>query len=287
MATCYRHPDRETNVSCSNCGRPICPDCMTSTPVGMRCPECSRQRTQVRNPIGAPGGNDVPATYAIIGLCVAAFVAELAGGADLAGLGTSSVATDGGLIAYGQTIAGDTLGVAEGQPYRLVTAAFLHAGVLHLALNMFAVYVLGSLLEPAIGTRRFVGIYAVSVLAGSFGALVLDPLELTVGASGGVFGLMAAAFLIARSRGLDELASQIGFFVVLNLVFTFSVDGISVGGHLGGLAGGALAALLINTVERRRMANANAIELGGMLALCAIAVVGGLIAADAGVPAGL
>ena len=92
---------------------------------------------------------------------------------------------------------------------------------------MFALYVLGTLLEPAIGTARFVGIYLVSILGGAFGALLLDPTELTVGASGGIFGLMAAAFLIARDRGLDELASQIGFFVVINLVFTFSISGIS------------------------------------------------------------
>ena len=108
---------------------------------------------------------------------------------------------------------------------------------------MFALYVLGTLLEPAIGTARFVGIYVVSILGGAFGALLLDPTELTVGASGGIFGLMAAAFLIARDRGLDELASQVGFFVVINLVFTFSIPGISIGGHIGGLVGGALAAL--------------------------------------------
>ena len=91
---------------------------------------------------------------------------------------------------------------------------------------MFALYILGTLLEPAIGTARFVGIYVVSILGGAFGALLLDPTELTVGASGGIFGLMAAAFLIARDRGLDELASQIGFFVIINLVFTFSIPGI-------------------------------------------------------------
>ncbi len=87
---------------------------------------------------------------------------------------------------------------------------------------MFALYVLGTLLEPAIGTARFVGIYVASILGGAFGALLLDPTEITVGASGGIFGLMAAAFLIARDRGLDELASQVGFFVIINLVFTFS-----------------------------------------------------------------
>jgi membrane associated rhomboid family serine protease len=275
MATCYRHPQRETNVSCSNCGRPICPDCMTSTPVGMRCPECAQQRTRVRNPVGAATGSDAPATYVIIALCVAAFVAELAAG------GTSAV-EGGGRVIRDFALFGPA--VADGEPYRIVTSAFLHAGLLHLGLNMFALYILGTLLEPAIGTPRFVAIYAASILGGSFVALLLDPNELTVGASGGIFGLMAAAFLIARHRGLDQLASQIGFFVVLNLVFTFSIPNISIGAHLGGLAGGALAALLVTSIERRRLPNSGAIEIGGMLALCAVAVVGSLLAADASVP---
>jgi len=152
---------------------------------------------------------------------------------------------------------------------------------------MFALYILGSLLEPAIGTLRFLGIYAVSVLAGSFLVMVIDPGELTVGASGGIFGLMAAAFLIARSRGLDELATQIGFFVILNLVFTFSANSISVGAHIGGLIGGAIAAFMVAQLDRRRLANARAIELGGLAVLCVVCVVGGLLAAEAYVPAGL
>jgi membrane associated rhomboid family serine protease len=257
---------------------------MTSTPVGMRCPECARQRTQVRNPVGVAGRSDAPATYALVGVCIAAFVAEIAGGADLLdGRPPGTVMVDGGLIAYARD-AGGLVGVAEGQAYRIVTSAFLHSGLLHLGLNMFALYILGSLLEPAIGSARFVGIYAVSILAGSFGALLLDPNELTVGASGGIFGLMAAAFLIARHRGLDELASQVGFFVVINLVFTFSIPGISIGGHLGGLVGGGLAALLMTMLERRGTRNAKLIEGVGMVALCAIAVAGALLAADAAVP---
>lgn len=287
MQTCYRHPDRETNVSCSNCERPICPDCMTSTPVGMRCPECARQRTRVRDPRGAAGRSDAPATYVLIGLCVAAFLAEIVSGADLLGGGAAgSVVADGGLFASSIGANGEPVGVAQGELYRIVTAAFLHSGILHLGLNMLALYVLGTLLEPAIGTARFVGIYAVSILAGSFGALLLDPDQLTVGASGGIFGLMAAAFLIARHRGLDELASQVGLFVVLNLVFTFSIPNISIGGHLGGLLGGGMAALLINTFDRRAAANAKAIEAIGLVALCALAIAGSIVAAESGVPSG-
>jgi membrane associated rhomboid family serine protease len=251
---------------------------MTSTPVGMRCPECARQRTQVRNPTGVAGRTDAPATYAIIALCVAAFLAELAGGGSDSFTGGGSVLRDGGLTAGA---------VADGEVYRVVTSAFLHAGLLHLGFNMFALYILGTLLEPAIGTPRFIGVYAVSVLGGALGSLVLDPNELTVGASGGIFGLMAAAFLIARQRGLDELASQIGFFVIINLVITFSVPHISIGGHLGGLLGGGLAALLIGAVEQRRLPNARVIEAVGMIVLCAVAFGAALIAADSGAPATL
>ncbi len=248
---------------------------MTSTPVGMRCPECARQRTKVRNPTGIAGRSDAPATYVLIVLCVAAFLAEMASG------GASSFEGGGELIRDGGLTAG---AVADGEIYRVITSAFLHAGLLHLGFNMFALYILGTLLEPAIGTARFVGIYAVSIIGGALGALALDPNELTVGASGGIFGLMAAAFLIARHRGLDELASQVGFFVVINLVITFSIPNISIGGHLGGLIGGGLAALMLTTLERRRVPNAKLIEALGLIALCAIGFVGALLVADSGAP---
>src|ERR671922_368903 len=243
MPACYRHPGRETNVACSNCGRPICPDCMTVTPVGMRCPECARQRTTARGIGSGLRAGTAPATYALIALNVAAFVAELAGGGSAASIqGGGTVIDDAGL---------NGPDVADGEVWRIVTAGFLHAGPLHIALNMFALFILGTLLEPGIGTARFLGVYFISLLAGSFGALLLDPNETTVGASGAIFGLMSAAFIVARHRGLEQLASQIGFYVVLNLVFTFGVPGISVGGHLGGLIGGGLAALLITYGERR------------------------------------
>jgi membrane associated rhomboid family serine protease len=257
---------------------------MTSTPVGMRCPECARQKTQVRNPVGAAGRNDAPATYAIMAICVAAFVAEIASGGTIGG-GGGTVTERGGLFAYGLNSAGDTIGVAFGQPYRLVTAAFLHAGLIHIGFNMFALYILGNLLEPAIGTARFVGIYAVSVLSGSFLVMVMDPNQLTVGASGGIFGLMSAAFLIARDRGLDQLASQIGLFVIINLAFTFGANNISIGGHIGGLVGGAIAALVVNQLDRRRIPNAKTLEYAALAALCVLAVAGGIIAAESSVPA--
>jgi membrane associated rhomboid family serine protease len=277
MPACYRHPGRETNVGCSNCGRPICPDCMTVTPVGMRCPECARERTRVhRTPSGIATGA-APVTYALIALNVVAFLIELAGGGSGALDGGGDVMSDFGL--FGPA-------VEDGEWYRIVTCGFLHAGLLHLGFNMFALYFLGMLLEPAIGSWRFAGIYAVSLLGGSFGALLLDPLELTVGASGAVFGLMAAGFIVARNRGLDEIASQIGFFVVLNLVITFSVSNISVGGHLGGLIAGGLAAMAM-VVGERRGRDGRLFEVGAMLALGVIAVAGAMIAAADSVPSGL
>ncbi len=264
MAVCYRHPSRETNVSCSNCGRPICPDCMTVTPVGMRCPECARQRTQVRRIGAGLRSGAAPATYALIAINVAAFVAELAGG------GAAGFQA-GGTIIHDFGLNGPA--VADGDWWRIVTAGFLHAGFLHIALNMFALFILGTLLEPGIGTPRFLGVYFVSLLAGSFGALLLSPNETTVGASGAIFGLMSAAFIIARHRGIEQLASQIGFYVILNVVFTFGVSGISVGGHLGGLVGGALAGLLIVFSERRARRPVE-LEVLGMAALAAISVAG-------------
>ena len=278
MPACYRHPDRETNVACSRCARPICPDCMISTPVGMRCPECARERTQVR-PVSFSGlgSGAATATYALIGLNAIVFVAGLLGGGGAGSLdGGGSLIDDGGVNAFAIEI--------QGEWWRIVTGGFLHAGPLHLLLNMVALFFLGSLLEPAVGTARFLGIYFVSLLAGSCGALLLDPNALTVGASGAVFGLMSAGFIMARRRGMEDLASQIGLYVVLNLVFTFSVPNISVGGHIGGLIGGAVAALVVVWFEHRRMSRRLPVELAALALLAALAVAGCLAAADAGIP---
>src|SRR5689334_13324445 len=260
MAVCYCHPGRETNVACSNCGRPICPDCMPPTPVGMRCPECAGHTTPVKRLGTGLAAGRAPATYALIAINVAFFVAEVASGGS-AGLGFAT----GGSVVRNLALFGPK--VADGEWYRIVTGGFLHAGLLHIAFNMFALFILGSLLEPAIGMPRFLGIYGVSLLAGSCGALIVTPDALTVGASGAIFGLMSAAFIIARHRGLEQIAGQIGFYVILNLVFTFSVSGISVGGHIGGLIGGALAALLIAFGERR--GGGAPLEALGMLVLSA------------------
>ena len=242
MATCYRHPDRETGVSCSNCDRPICPDCMTATPVGMRCPECARQRTKVTTGTRSFGRSTAaPAAYTLIAVNALVFLAEIAGGT-------------GGFDASGSVVNDFALrgtAIADGEWYRIVTGGFLHAGPVHLLFNMFALYVLGSLLEPSIGTPRFVFLYGASLLAGALGALLLtDAADNTVGASGAIFGIFGAAFVIARGRGLDAIAGQIGLLLLINLALTFGIPGISIGGHLGGLAGGVLCALAIVAGDR-------------------------------------
>jgi len=271
--TCYRHPDRETGVSCSSCGRPICPDCMTPTPVGMRCPECTKERTKVVRGVGqsSSGFAQAPATFTLIAINVVAYLIEIAAG-------SGGLNNPGGSVVVNFGIFGPA--VADGEWYRLFTGAFLHASIIHIGFNMLLLFLLGRMLEPALGTPRFLLLYFASLLAGSFGALLLSPDSLTVGASGAVFGLIAAAFVIARGRGMDALASQLGFLIVLNLVFTFGASRISVGGHLGGLIGGALCALVIVAGERGKLGpNHRASEYAAMAAVAVISVVGALAAA--------
>jgi membrane associated rhomboid family serine protease len=271
--TCYRHPDRETGVSCSSCGRPICPDCMTPTPVGMRCPECARQRTRVTQGVGEAGlFVSAPATFILIGLNAAAFLAQIATGGGGFDLGGSSLVLDFGL--YGPL-------VNEGEWYRLVTSGFLHAGLIHLGFNMFALYFLGRLLEPSIGTPRFLGIYLASLLGGAFGALLLSPDALTVGASGAIFGIFGAAFVIARGRGFDAVAQSIGVILLLNLAISIAGSShISLGGHLGGLVAGVVCSSAILAGERGMLGKRHyAAEVAVMVAVGAVALVAALAVA--------
>jgi membrane associated rhomboid family serine protease len=272
--TCYRHPDRETRVSCSSCGRPICPDCMTPTPVGMRCPECMRQRTKVVPGVAAGGGQGfqrAPATFILIGLNVVAYLIELAAGA-------GGLNNPGGEIVLKYALFGPA--VAEGEWYRLVTSGFLHASLIHIGFNMLLLFFLGRLLEPALGTPRFVAIYFASLLAGSFGALILDPNALTLGASGAIFGLAGATFVIARGRGMDAIAGEIGFLIIFNLIFSLTASRISVGGHVGGLIGGAICALAIVAGERGTLGrNRRFAEFTVIVVVAVVAVVGALAVA--------
>jgi membrane associated rhomboid family serine protease len=259
--TCYRHPRRETAVHCSNCGRPICPDCMTPTPVGMRCPECARQKTQVRTV--RTMSSDPQVTYALIAINVIVFVAQIATGAGGFDATSGSVYRNGAL--FGPL-------VAAGDWWRIVTGGFLHAGLLHIAFNMYFVYFLGNMLEPAIGKVRFAALYFVSLLGGSLGALLLSFDSPTVGASGAAFGLLAGAIILMRSRGINPMESGLVMLLVLNLGITFLLPGISIGGHLGGIVAGGVAALLLFEVGERRRGMREA-ALGATILLGAIIAV--------------
>ena len=272
---CYRHPDRETGVSCSSCGRPICPDCMTPTPVGMRCPECASQKTKVvRGPSGGAesGFMGSPATYVLVAINVVLYLIEISAGGGGCSIPTSnSVIQDLGL-------AGPF--VAEGEWYRMVTSGFLHGGLLHIGFNMLLLFMLGRMLEPSLGTQRFVLLYFASLLCGSFGALLMDPNVITVGASGAVYGLFGASFLLARERGMNALAGELGLLIVFNLVISFTVPGISIGGHLGGLAGGAAcAAVLIAGARGILGPNHKLAEYAVIVAVGAVGFFGGIAVA--------
>jgi membrane associated rhomboid family serine protease len=213
---------------------------MTPTPVGMRCPECSRNRTPVRT-MASITGRDPVLTYVLIGINVLLF---------LGSRGSSNAYFDL-VLAAGP--------VADGDLWRPITSAFLHAqgsfGFLHIGFNMYLLYILGQLLEPSLGKWRFGGIYFASLLTGAFGAILLSsPNSYTVGASGAVFGLMGAGVVFLRARGIDPMQSGLGPTILINLLFPFLFPGlnVSIGGHLGGLAGGALAGWAVTRLSERR-----------------------------------
>ena len=215
--------------------------------------------------MAAARGDEPMLTYVLLGIIVLVQIGAMASGASATGsrLGGSDLITDGGLSGPA---------VADGEVWRLVTSGFLHAGFLHLLFNGFALYVLGTMLEPAVGRLRFAVIYFVSLLAGSFGALVADPHALTVGASGAIFGLMAAAVVVMRNRGINPMESGLGLWLGINLLFTFTIPGISIGGHLGGLVGGALAAaLMFDLRDRIRMPQLVPVVLAAGVGVAAIA----------------
>lgn len=246
---CYRHPDRETGVSCSECGRGICPDCMVFAPVGIRCPDhagvaqgTAKVTTGVRR--AAYEGTGALVTKTLIAINVLVFFMNLAQGSTLSRV-------SGSLFEKGALYIGSpfTSGLADGEWWRLITSAFLHASLIHLGMNMLVLWIVGSPVEQAIGRGRFLALYFVSGLAGSAGALLFDPNAITVGASGAIYGILGAA-LVLESQGNHVLGGQAFGLIVFNLVLTFAIPNISIGGHLGGLAGGALAMLALSRFGR-------------------------------------
>jgi membrane associated rhomboid family serine protease len=265
--TCYRHSDRETGVRCQRCGRPICPECMVSTPVGVRCPECGG-RASIRRP-GFLMAREPYVTYALIAINIVMLplTNNIGGG----GFGMGG----GQLKPLGNELALFGPAVAKGDDYRLITAAFVHYGLLHLAFNMYALYLIGGVFERYAGPVRFAAVYFVSALAGSFGALLVTPHAPTVGASGAIFGLMGALFVFERQRGMSLLGGSIGGLIVVNLLITFAIPGISVGGHVGGLIGGGLVGFALSGYGRGHLAYG---RLGVLSALGVAAVAIGSLA---------
>ena len=225
--TCYRHPDRETHVRCVRCNRSICGECQHPASVGFQCPDdvAEGRRTQ-RQPRTLAGGRVVAGTgqvtNVLVGVLVVVFLLQLAAGPVVE-------------VRFGM----QPLAVAAGEPYRLVTAAFLHGGLLHLAFNAMALLSLGPPLESALGRLRFAGLYALAAPGGSVASYVLsDPRVLGVGASGAIYGIFGGLLVVARRLRYDVrgLAVLLG----LNLALGFVVPTIDWRAHLGGLRGGGV-----------------------------------------------
>jgi len=252
---CYRHPDRQSFVLCQRCLRTICPECQTQAAVGVICPECLKAERKNRTPAqkraarrwGGRGGTATivrsgrpMVTYVLLAVTSFIGLVQLIPGMD---------APIRSLLAFNGLYLLPDLSVLPFEPWRLLTAVFVHGGFIHLALNMLALWMLGQTLEPMLGRARFLALYLISGLGGSVAVALLAPTTSTVGASGAIFGLMAALLIIGRHIG----ANVTGILVILgiNFVFGFVVGGIAWQAHLGGAIVGALVALLYTRTRRR------------------------------------
>ncbi|MCU1345425.1 MAG: rhomboid family protein [Acidimicrobiia bacterium] len=268
---CYRHPDRLTGRRCTRCGKPACPDCLTQVAVGSQCRECIKaaapsraQQARVWN-----AGQMRLVTSILIAVNLFIFLADQVFSKGVAIGGYRSIEAWG--ILNGPQ-------VHDGQWWRLIASGFLHENVLHVGMNMFVLYQIGALLEPLIGRTRFVVVYFSALLAGSAGALLLNPHDNTLGASGAIFGLLGAVAVAMHLRGVNIWNTGIGGIIVINLVFTLAVPGISIGGHIGGLIGGAIAGYAITTTQRRH--DGLLLGIGASVAVAAVALGVALYAAQ-------
>jgi len=249
MPTCYRHPDRETGLSCSECGRPICTECMTMAPVGIRCPEHSGGTRRVQPPRivrrTSAGATEALVTKALIAINVVIYlIGAIQPGASLNDPMPARVFFDPHSLYHRLWL--DAPDVHNGGWWRLITAAFLHANIIHIGFNMFALWVIGRPVENYLGRARYLGLYLVAGLAGSAGALLVTPNVPTVGASGAIFGILGA-MLILEWQLTGKLGGAAMTMIVINLAIGFAYNGaggnISIGGHVGGLIGGILCTL--------------------------------------------
>lgn len=268
--TCFRHADRETGRSCTRCDRPACSDCLREAPVGSQCIDCiAAARPPWRERVRRWNATTGPVVIkALIALNLLVFVVTAA---------TGGAFGRGGELQARLALFGPAL--AAGEWYRLVSSGFVHYGPLHVAFNMLVLYRFGEMLEASLGRLRLLALYLASLLAGSLGAVLLSPLALTAGASGAVLGVVAAAAIGLRQRGVDVWQSGVGPLIALNLVLTFVIPGISIGGHLGGLLGGvAVGGVMLRSPLSRR-AVVEGLALAAVVALACVA--GALWAAEA------
>jgi len=231
--TCYRHPDRETGRRCTRCGRPACPECLREASVGSHCVDCVKAAAPTTGQrVGVlVRGQNLIATKAIVGINVIAFVVFALSDSRVDGSGPTSARF---------ALTGPD--VHNGEWWRIFTSSFVHYGFIHLFFNMLLLWIIGQILEPGAGPLRFTLLYVVSVAAGSAAALIVSPLALTGGASGGVFGLAAAATLVMWRQGMRFWDTGFGPLIIINLVFDYFTPGISIAAHIGGAIGGLLAA---------------------------------------------
>ena len=290
MPTCYRHPGRESYIRCQRCNRPICPDCMRDAAVGFQCPSCVEEGAKnTRAGRTAYGGlrptNASTTSAALIAINAAVWIAILAtGGAgsrlvDLLGLRPNGVCDvgRGGIDVPEQvcTVNGGTWlpGFVDGAYWQVLTAGFTHVTVMHIGFNMLALWVIGPQLELALGRARFLALYLLSLLAGS--AVVLwasGEYQLTLGASGAIYGLFGALLVVARKVGADM--RSLWALIAVNVFITFAVPNISWQGHLGGFGGGAAVAALLVYAPRGPSRTAYQVAgLGAVTAVLAVAMV--------------
>ncbi len=259
--TCYRHPGRETYLSCVRCGRPACPDCLREAPVGHQCVECIKGGNQdVRQPTGVFGGRTVSGsivTWTLVGLNVAFYLVEWIYPRIVDYLAMVGRIYDPAL--------NQVIGVSAGQDYRLITSAFLHEqgfhgfGPTHIIFNMWALIIVGPPLERLLGRVRYLAVYLLSALGGSvFFYFVAPANEVALGASGAIFGLFGAWFVVSRRMRVDVRAILI--LIAVNLALPFVVGGIAWQAHVGGLITGGLvtAAYAYAPRERRALVQAGA-----------------------------
>ncbi len=278
---CYRHPDRETWISCQRCGRPICPECQTPAAVGVQCPECVREG-RAGMPRRAPGiiralrpGSATVVTYTLLALNVIIYALQW-------------------LTAHELTQAWFLFPYSIGsEPWRLLTSAFLHspAIIVHLLFNMYALFIFGPLLESFLGRSRFIALYLIGALGGSLGVLtavevwVLTDRSLdtapggALGASGAVFALMGAVFALRKALGVD--VRQLLIVLAINLALPFFVQGIAWEGHVGGLAIGFLIGLIFARTRRPQARVAQVLGVAGVAVGLLLLFLGYVVSAPA------